>query len=443
MASALEQLLSRHDANDRFDTPTAELLPLHVEAANEKFQTQVDQIPLLKNRASQAGINEIKNLSDLVPLLFAHNTYKSYGEPWLIERQWERMARWLGTVTTYQPGDASFDLVDGIDAWIEALEQHGRYVTSTSGTTGKPALLGAVWSDIEFSAQGNAQALTWATGIQPLNDRKFFGIGPRTTATRNEQIRLALVDAFADGPDATYQLPLPPISTGDMMEMILLRATITGGTALPTEVARFEQLVDERTSGMEEAVADAVQAIVKSRDQKMMVAAMWSSLYDVAKGVREQGFSGADFQPDAALMVGGGLKGAQLPPDYKEFIFETFNFADERMFHLYSMQEINTPFPRGPQGEYHIAPWVIPLPLDQPGERLLERAGAVEGRAAFLDLSLDGRWGGVIAGDKVTFHFDRPGSPTVADNVARYVDLEGDDKISCAGTIDAYVRGAT
>jgi len=32
-------------------------------------------------------------------------------------------------------------------------------------------------------------------------------------------------------------------------------------------------------------------------------------------------------------------------------------------------------------------------------------------------------------------------SPSIRDDVYRYSDLEGDDKIGCAGTVDAYVRG--
>ena len=66
------------------------------------------------------------------------------------------------------------------------------------------------------------------------------------------------------------------------------------------------------------------------------------------------------------------------------------------------MQELNTPFPRCRSGRYHVAPWVMVLPLDEPGEQLLDAsAGEIEARAAFFDLSLDGRWGGVISGDKV------------------------------------------
>jgi hypothetical protein len=87
----------------------------------------------------------------------------------------------------------------------------------------------------------------------------------------------------------------------------------------------------------------------------------------------------------------------------------------------------------------------VALPLDKDGSRLLPMEGEVEGRAAFFDLSLDGRWGGVISGDRIEIDF-RPcecgaATPSIRDNIVRYADLEGDDKIGCAGTIDAYVRG--
>ena len=62
-----------------------------------------------------------------------------------------------------------------------------------------------------------------------------------------------------------------------------------------------------------------------------------------------------------------------------------------------------------------------------------------------LRVSLDGRWGGVISGDRVDVSFARCGcghhGPNIGQEIVRYADLTGGDKISCAGTIDAYVRG--
>ena len=195
---------------------------------------------------------------------------------------------------------------------------------------------------------------------------------------------------------------------------------------------------------MEAAVHDAVGAIIASTGQPLLLSGMFASLHHVATAVRAAGLESTSFACDNALFVAGGLKGADLPADYREFILETFRVPESLVYHVYSMQELNTPFPRCAAGQYHIAPWVIILPLDEPGERVLDvESGRVQGRAAFLDLSLEGRWGGVISGDRVdlrtgTCECGHRGS-TVGPDIVRYADLVSGDKISCAGTIDAYV----
>jgi hypothetical protein len=283
--------------------------------------------------------------------------------------------------------------------------------------------------------------------VAPANDRRFFGLGPQTNVTRNERTRQALVDAFHDDDEKPYQLPMPVITTGAMMAMILLRRRISEGTALASEVSEFERLSAERLAGVEEAVADAVEELIASRDQRLFLTGMWASLYPLAVGVRDRGLSGDDYRPDNTLLTGGGLKGADLPADYREFVHDTFGVTAQREYNFYSMQELNTPFPRCQAARYHVPPWVIVLPLDEPGENLLDASsGEIEARAAFLDLSLDGRWGGVISGDKVTVDAGACAcghqGPTFGPEIVRYADLAGGDKISCAGTIDAYVKGA-
>ncbi len=97
-------------------------------------------------------------------------------------------------------------------------------------------------------------------------------------------------------------------------------------------------------------------------------------------------------------------------------------------------------------GRYHLPPWLVALPLNKDGDALVEiGSGPVTGRAAFFDLSLDGRWGGVISGDRIEIDFGPcacgNASPSISDTIVRYSDLQGDDKIACSGTVDAYVRG--
>jgi hypothetical protein len=448
MTSAVQQLLSLRDAGDRYDTPPSDLLPMQLQAVQERFDSQVDRIPLLKNRAESGGVARIVSQKDLVPLLFAHNTYKSYSEPWLIEGQWNRMAKWLATVSTYELEDTDFEDVKGLDEWVIRLEDQGRFLGTTSGTTGKPALLGAVDADLSFSSLANVSSFVWATDIPAAQDRKFLGLGPRTTSARNERVRLALINAFCSPTEEPYQLPVPPISTESVMAMIMLRRKIADGLAQPSEVAEFESLAAQRLSAMEAAQADAVDALIESRRSKLFIGTMLAGAYELAIAVKARGVSGADFTEENALFTGGGLKGAQLPPDFRQTIYETFNIDERHAYQLYSMQELNTDFPRCTAGRYHTAPWVVALPLDESGEHLLDTDdGEVEARAAFLDLALEGRWGGVITGDRVTIDFGRCAcgrqGPHIGPDIMRYADLESGDKISCAGTIDAYVRGAS
>ena len=162
MTSATKRLVDLVGANDCFDISPAELLPVQLAAANERLQNQVDDIPLLANRAESGGVKEIKQPADLVPLLFAHTTYKTYAGGWLTERQWDRMGKWLATVSTRAVEGLDTDGAQTLDDWIKQLDTVGHYLSCSSGTTGKPAMLSCTEDDIELSARINIEALLWA-----------------------------------------------------------------------------------------------------------------------------------------------------------------------------------------------------------------------------------------------------------------------------------------
>src|SRR5262245_25817607 len=165
MTTATERLVDLVGSKECFDIAPAELLPTQLEAANERLQSQAGDIPLLANRAESAGMTEIKRPADLVPLLFAHTTYKTYAEGWLTERRWDRMGTWLATVSTRPVAGLDTDGVETLDDWIKRLETVGHYLSCSSGTTGKPAMLSCTEGDIELSARINIEALLWATGL--------------------------------------------------------------------------------------------------------------------------------------------------------------------------------------------------------------------------------------------------------------------------------------
>lgn len=447
MSAAVERLTKLVNAEDRFAIPYAELRDVQVEAMNERFQERKDRIKLLGVTAKEAGISEVRSKEDAVPLLFPHTAYKSYPESYLREQKWERLGKWLGTISPHPiPPIETSDITD-IDEWIARFEANGCYISCSSGTTGKSAMLIGSEKDMKWSRVDTVNVFAWGSGVQPARDRRMIGVAPTASVPKNNVIRDAQIAAFGDPRFEPFRLPIPPITIGRMTKMVVLRKAIADGTALPDEIAEYEATSKEREEALEKAYIVAAETLVEARADKLWLSGMWNALYQVAQLVREMGYSAKDFHPDNCIYVGGGLKGAKLPPDYQEFVRETFNIPDNRNFQNYSMQELNSGMPRCQQGgRYHVPPWVVPFILNQDGDTLLPHTdGEIEGRAAFFDLALDGRWNGVITGDKISLDIDRcacgNAGPTIRDNIVRYTDIEGDDKIGCAGTVDAYVRG--
>ncbi len=450
MGAAADKLLGYAKAGNRFDIAWADLHDTHVEALNERFQENRDRIKLLKHRAQEAGIDEIRSQVDMVPLLFPHTAYKSYPESFLMEERWDRLTKWLGTVSPYPIEGIDMEGIADIDDWITRLEAKGYFISCSSGTTGKSAMLIASQKDMEWSKIDTVQVFSWGSGVEPTADRKMIGCAPVASVPKNRTIGEAQAAAFSNPSWPRFNYPVPPITVGALTKMVVMRKKMADGTAMPDEVAAFDATSVGRAKILDDAIGIAADEIIGNRDKKLMVSGLWSGLYAVAKIVRDKGYSAKDFNPDNCIYVGGGLKRALLPDDYKQFVHQTFNIPESRDFQNYSMQELNSGMPKCQAGNrYHLPPWIIPFILNKEGDALLPHDGKseIEGRAAFFDLSLDGRWGGVISGDKISVDFGPCAcgnkGPSVRDNIARYADLEGDDKIGCAGTVDAYVRGAS
>jgi hypothetical protein len=444
MDSAVERLTKLVDSPERFDLPLATLLPLQLEAANERLQSRMHSMRLLSSRVETSGAREIKAPEDLVPLLFAHSVYKSYPEAWLNQAKWAQMGQWLDTVSSRRVQGIDVAGVTNIDEWLERLARGGHYVSCSSGTTGKVSLINASMADRTFNKRVVTTTLQWATGLTADNTRKVFRCNPSSNNFRNIDTGAAVAEAFGRG--GVYEFPGGTITVGAVRRMVELRRSIAEGTARPTDIAAFEATAAEREQRLEDIVVEIAKAMAAQRHEKLLVIGMYGLLFRVVEAVRSLGYEAKDFHPENALVVGGGTKGATLPADYHERILAALNIDASRVYKFYSMQELNSHFPRCRAGRYHTPPWVMLLLLDTPGEKVLaSAAGEMEGRAAFFDLSHDGRWGGIISGDRIHVRYGKcecgHEGPTVGAEIVRYADLEGGDNISCAGTVDAYVRG--
>ena len=453
MDENVEKLVGMADYAAGHELSFAELRETQLAALDERLQERIDRIKLVKMRAQEAEVAAIRSFDDVVPLLLPHTAYKSYPETFLTEKKWDRLTRWLGTVSAHPTDDIDLSEVREVDDWVEACAKAGHFVSCSSGTTGKSAMLVASQVDLDFSGQDGVAAVQWGSDIRAGDMRTMAGAAGAVAYTpRNAAVGGAMAQAFVDPDKPKFQSGLPPVTVGSLTKMIALRKSVADGTARPAEIAEYEAESERRQSALDAAQVGAVEDIIAKRGERLYITGMWGSLYPFAEAVRARGYSGKDFHAENAVYLGGGLKRAKLPDDYREFVYETFNLQPRFIYQMYGMQELGTSMPRCREGHrYHVPPWVVALPLNKEGDALMRGvgtegfAGVVEGRAAFFDLSLDGRWGGVISGDHIHVDFGPCAcgakSPSIRDDVYRYSDIEGDDKIGCAGTVDAYVRG--
>ncbi len=196
MVSAVEQLTRLVEDSNRYDISNDDIRQLQVEAMNERFQERKEAIKLLGHRAQQAGITEVTCYEDMVPLLFPHTAYKSYPESFLMGEKWDRLSKWLNTVATYPVPKLDLAEIGDIDDWVEKLKESDHYVSCSSGTTGKSAMLVASGQDMAWCKKEAVAAYAWGSGVTPANDRRLFGLAPVASVPRNEATGEAYIEAM-------------------------------------------------------------------------------------------------------------------------------------------------------------------------------------------------------------------------------------------------------
>jgi hypothetical protein len=447
MSSIRNQLVDAvSDPDVAFNLPAAEAGPLQLQAAQEVFEQRIEQIPLLQKRAADAGIVRIRSLDDLVPLLFAHTVYKSYPPSFIEHSRWDRMTQWLGTLSVEKTDRVDLSGVTDVDDWIERLHAAGHKVLVTSGTSGKCSFLNQSRADVERKRRHFRHVTGWPYA-KPSNDRDYFFLGPIKGA--NSAVEAAQIGALNWAkPGGIHALTDEPLRVAEISYVAALRKRMAEGSATPEEIAKFESQAARKAQENRARLHTLAQDILAHRHEPIFVLGLWAQYLAMIELARAQGIPDGDFHPQSIIKAGGGVKGVVLPPDYKEqvarFVGNVYRPAN------YGMTEMASLTARCESGRYHATPGLIMLLLDSTGERLLHPAGSdrcVEGRFGFLDLLFDGRWGGVITGDKVTIDYSercpcgRQG-PTVLDNITRFAQLGEQDHIGCAGTIDSYIRGS-
>jgi len=439
------------NTDQAFNRTDAELRPLRLAAAQELFAERIEQIPLLKHRAAEAGITRIEKFADLVPLLFAHTVYKSYPASFVEKGQWDRLLKWLDSLSVPDLTGVDMNGVSNVDEFLDRLWAADHRVLATSGSSGKCSFLNHTAGDQELKRRHFRHTMAWPGEVLSNNYIVFWTGQMEGPNSACESAQFALKDWAMDG--RMYALAKDKLKISEVSNMAAMRKRMAEGSATPDEIAAFEaEAADKADKGRQETIEFA-DLVLDHRHQPIYLMGFWAPVLAIIERARERGIPDGDFHPDSLIGVGGGVKGIPLPADFKERVDGFFGAV--KRIRTYAMTELAQALPNCEHGNYHVPPGLIMLLLDETGETLLspdgdsqgsDFHGTIEGRFGFLDLAYEGRWGGLITGDKVTADFSptcgcgRPG-PVILDTIARYVQPGEDDKISCAGTIDAYIRG--
>lgn len=429
---------------DAFTMPSEELEPLQLRAAQEIFSVRRSQIAVLDRRARDADIEEIRTIEDIVPLLFSHTTYKSYPMSFVTDGRWDRLLRWFGTLVTTPVDDVDLTGVHDFDSFIAALWAAGHCAVVTNGTTGKVSLLNRTPSDNDRYRALVGKTMAWPDPATPTHAHRVFKFMPNG-GPYLMMIASAAQEYWFARPDSIHALSDKPLEVGSVVRMAQMRTRIAEGSATPDEILDFEDEMKEKAERTTARAAEMIDMLIDLRHEPMIIGGPWLQMWNVMLRARERGVQDGEFHPDTILVCGGGTKNAPIPPDYREQILAFLGPA--RTNQGYGMSEMSWHYPMCEAGNYHVNPWTIPMLLDETGESLLPREGVQTGRFAFLDMGFDGRWGGLITGDRVTMDFretcgcGRKGAVMLPD-ITRFAALGEEDKIGCAGTIDGYIRGA-
>ena len=442
---------------DWWATPQPEVEEFQLKVLQKRFNELRDQIVTLNKLCEIQGVDEIKSLDDVIPILFQHTAYKSYPMSLLEKGKFKQLTQWLNKLTAHDLSGLDVSDCQTIDEWFQRLDDETPLkVVHSSGTSGKLSIIPRDEGDIQrfaitrfrnlegFGEEKN-QAAPFLTGekkqVPIIYPSYRYG---RYGGLRNLQ---TYVEMF-DSEDCVYTI-YDDIMSADVAS---LAGRVKGAEArgeldqleIPDHLLeKYKQSISRQgdQKALQTAFMDKVIDECQGKEVILMgVASLMMECVNLAKA------RGIDrlFDPNSIIFTGGGAKGIALPDDWKQQVEQ---FVGARPYTVYGMTECSSQMAECEYGNYHITPLLIPYILDPDTGKPYPRSGTQTGRMAWFDILAESYWGGFITGDEVTGHWDedcqcgRHGF-FVEPTIQRYSDKsdDGNDKINCAGAADAHER---
>ncbi len=440
---------------EMFAIPLEDQHALHVAAAQTRFEALVERIPLVRRLADEQGVTELESLEDLGLLLVPHSASKSYPLSFIESARFDRMTQWLQGFTAHDLRGVDVSTCETIDDWILALDaQTPLRLVHSAGTSGK----------LSFLPRDEATSRQYAPGY--LRQFDPFGAEPARLGGPPEQTpilylqyrrgaygqqrMLDVLEADLFDGDASMIVPMNPgrfsadaVSLGGRIRAAEARGDLDRVGPGKTLLARRDAFLAEQAGA--ETHFERFLDIVGDRFRGARVSVMGHlpQLYRLAVAGLKRGYEGI-FAADSFVAGGGGLKGAELPEDWRETVARFL--GPIKPTPGYGMSELVGIVRPCSQGHFHLPPWQIPFMLDPVSGAQYPRSGVCKGRFAAFDLNAGSYWGGFITGDEITLSWGDTSpcpcgriGPYVSSEIRRYSEAEGgDDKITCAGAPQAY-----
>jgi hypothetical protein len=429
----------------------AELDELQLAGLRYRFAQLRDAISMLKRLADNQSIHAIDRIEDVLPLLFNHQTYKSYPSVLLHEQRFDQLTRWLGKLTVHDLSQVDVSGCRSIDDWMVTLNRETPLsAIHTSGTSGTMSFIPCSKREWEKFVE---HYLIWCFGDPagidlPLNIDciyPYYRNGGWSHAAAND----TFVKLIAGG-EERFHAAYPGRLSSDLLLMgIRHRAAVARGETptfhLAPELAARREEFEAQQRNMPKHLDAFFDTVCRELAGRRIFAQVTASmLIGVAEAGLRQGRK-AVFAPDSVIVSGGGGKGVALPSDWEETVKKFFGV--DRLAMSFGMSEMIGIYRRCEHGHYHAPPWNIPFLLDIDSGKPLPRAGRQSGRFAFYDLLAETRWGGFVTGDYITINWETPcpcgtTGPYFEGAIRRVSDVlkdvDGEEKISCAHTPEAY-----
>ena len=431
------------------DRPEVEAFQL--KAVKQRLEKLAPLVSALSAQMEAARVTGIKTLEDVAPLLFPHTTYKSYPVSLIERSRFDHLTRWLGSVTSLDLSGVDASKCEGIDDWLGLLERTTSLMPyHTSGTTGK----------LSFFPRTSMECDLWGHHYVKLFEGfgddpgiKLGGDGvrlpviypvPKNGRYTAQRLNMFLTKYVSPTPEQTYAMTGETLSAdlqalSGRIRMAQAKGELSNLKLTEGMRAALKRYIADQANGSQKAEKFIESMVDQLRGHRVFLNGFAAAHLNAAQAAASRGLYGV-FDSTSLVATGGGGKGMTLPPDWLEQI-SAFTGVKSPVL-SYGMTEVSGLMKMCEEGYYHIPPVFIAYLLDPQTGALLPRTGTQTGRFACMDLLPSTYWGGIISGDKVTIEWDRAcpcgrKGAHIHSDITRYSEeVTGDDKITCAATID-------